>query len=45
MAVDLKLYNDDGRWDGTSSVFEYLEHIFNILFVLELMLRFLGDGS
>lgn len=43
-AVTLGIASDGGRWSGTSRYFEPIEHVFNVCFTVELILRFLVEG-
>jgi len=42
-AVELKLREDTGAWDSTGGPFQAIEDFFNIVFFLELTLRFVVD--
>lgn len=38
-AVKLKIHHDSGMWDGSDAIFRIIEHVFNALFIVELVLR------
>merc|ERR1719453_2681160 len=42
-AVSLELRPDNGFWDGSASILEGIEHFFNFIFFVELLLRLVAD--
>jgi len=44
MCLDLGLENNSNKWISATEVFDAIEHLFNALFVLELLLRLYVDG-